>query len=281
MNRCSADSPADRRTRANVDPWQGSSHDLVQRFIDVLLVERRYSLYTCADYRTDLRRLDGWLQRFEACTLVSASDQHLIRYLGDWVRRRGSIRKLSRVLLSLRRFYEFLCESHVREDDPMLCPSIRRWDEQQRPRAARIRQQRESSLAVAERDRVMLALMIAGGLQASQLISLHLSDLHLEPGYVLVRGQPMPRKVFLSAELVKGLKQFVLEPRSALLRGRNVSHVFPACGGRALSAREFWHAFRRRAEGLRTSGRDAPDPPRSRATIAGQVSSQLSSPVTA
>jgi len=280
MNRCPTDLPAARQTRAPVDPWQGSSHDLVQRFIDVLIVQRRYSLYTCADYRADLRRLDGWLQRSEACTLASAGDQHLIRYLSDWVRRRGSTRKLSRVLLSLRRFYEFLCESHVRADNPMLSPSIRRWDEQQRPLTARIRQQRESSRAVAERDRVMLALMISGGLQASQVIALRLSDLHLEQGFMLVRDQPKPRKVLLSAELVEGLMQFLLEPRTTLLRGRDGSHVFPACGGREMRASEFWHAFRRRADGFRTSGR-LPDAPRSRATTAAHVSSQLSSPVTA
>jgi len=278
MNRRSADLPRDDRgTPMDADPWQGNSYDLVQRFIDVLLVERRYSLYTCADYRRDLRRLDCWLQYSEACTLASAGDQQLIRYLSEWVRRRGSTRKLSRVLLSLRRFYEFLCASHVREDNPMLSSNLLDWDEQQRPRTARLRQQRESSRAVAKRDRVMLALMIAGGLQASQLISLRLSDLHLERGYVLVQGPPAPRKVFLSAELIERLKNFLSEARGTLLKGREISQVFPACGGRELSAREFWHAFRRRADGFRASKSNAPGTPRSRASVAAQ----LSSPATA
>lgn len=240
-----------RRTRANLDPWLGQSDDLVRRFIDVLLVEHRYSLYTCASYRTDLHGLDRWLQRFEGCTVVTATDQQLIRYLSDWIRRHASLRKLPRVLLSLRRFYSFLLDSRARDDNPTLRPSIAHWYQQQRPRALTIRRQRESAKAVAERDRVMLALMIAGGLQAAQLITLRLSDLHLEQGCLSVRGQRTARNVPLSPTLIEILKQFLLDPRETLLKGRDSAHVFPSCGGRALTGREFWCAFRRRAEGFR------------------------------
>lgn len=227
------------------------SDDIILRFVDVLLLEQRYSLYTCVGYRTDLRSLDRWLQRFELCTLVTASDQQLIRYLSDWTSRRASLRKLPRVLLSLRRCYSFLCDSQARDDNPMLSPAIARWCEQQRPRSVTIRRQRESFQAVAERDRVMLTLMIAGGLQAAQLITLRLSDLHLARGYLSVRGQPLVRSVPLSPSLIGILRQFLLAARETLLRGRDSAHVFPSCGGRALTRREFWSAFRRRAESFR------------------------------
>ena len=264
---------ADHRTHSSADPWLGSSEDMVRRFIDVLLVERRYSLYTCADYRTDLLGLDRWLHLVEHCTLVTADDRQLIRYLTVWLGRRKSTRKLPRILLSLRRFYAFLCDSHVREDNPMLSANIGCWDEQQRPKTVRIRRQRESSQAIAERDRVMLALVIAGGLQASQLISLRMSDLCLEQGWVSISGNPATRRVRLSSELVDMLRQFVRDPRETLLRGRDSGHVFPACGGRALTGKEFWHAFRRRAEGLRAPTRREPKLSHGRA--GAQSSSQL------
>jgi integrase/recombinase XerD len=233
-----------------VDPWLGMSDDLVRRFVDVLLVEHRYSVYTCAGYRTDVRNLDRWLQRFESCTLVTATDAQLIRYLSDWTRRHASLRKLSRVLLSLRRFYSFLFDSHVRGDDPMRSPAIERWNEQRRPRSVTVLRQRESSRAVAERDRVMLALMIAGGLQAAQLIALRLSDLHLEEGHLSVRGEST-ETVSLSPTLIGMMRQFLLAPRETLLAGRDSAHVFPSCGGRMLTRREFWCAFRRRADSFR------------------------------
>ena len=157
----------------------------------------------------------------------------------------------------------------------MRSPSISHWDEQQRPKTVRIRRQRESSHAIAERDRVMLALVIAGGLQASQLTSLRMSDLCLEQGCVAIPGKPAARRVRLSPELVDMLKQFLLEPRETLLRGRESGHVFPACGGRALTGKEFWHAFRRRADGLRTPTASGTKLSHGRAASAGQASSQL------
>ncbi|WP_129782209.1 tyrosine-type recombinase/integrase [Peristeroidobacter soli] len=244
----------------NIDPWLGQSDDLVRRFTDVLLVENRYSIYTCADYRADLRGLDRWLQQFEGCTLASASDQQLHRYLSEWVSSRATARKVPRVLLSLRRFYSFLCDSHARDDNPMLHQSIAHWDEQRRPRATTIRRQRESARAVAARDRAMLALMISGGLRAAQLISLRLSDLHLEQGSLSVRGRRLVHSVSLSDTLVAMLKEFLVDPREVLLQGRDCVHVFPSCGGRALTGRAFWDAFRRRAEACRTlvTYREAP-----------------------
>lgn len=230
------------------DPWIDSSKDIVQRFVDVLLISEHYSLYTCTDYRAQLMNVDRWLQRCEGCSIVTADDEQLIRYLSDWIGRRTSMRKLPRVLLSLRRFYAFLCDTHARDDNPMMTSSIRRWDEQQRPRSVRLRRQRESSWAVQQRDRVMLALMIAGGLKPAQLIALELGDLHLDRGVISLGARPVAREMRISSELAEMLKRFLLAPRQTLLRGRDGTHVFPACGGRRLTAQEFWHAFRRRAE---------------------------------
>ncbi len=241
---------------ASVDPWLGSSKDIVQRFVDVLLVTQDFSLCTCADYRSHLLNLDRWLQRCEGCTLVTADDGQLIRYLTDWVGRHTSVRKLPRVLLSLRRFYAFLCDSHVRDDDPMLSPSISEWDAQQRPRSMTLRRQRESARAVQQRDRVMLALMLAAGLKPAQLISLELHDLRLDQGSILVGGQPDASEIHVSSEMIEMLQQFLLAPRQTLLQGRKSTHVFPACGGSKLTAQDFWHAFRRRAEGARAPMRN-------------------------
>lgn len=247
-----------RRTRAGTDPWLGMSDDIVRRFLDVLLIEHRYSLHTCAGYRTDVRNLDRWLQRFESCTLVTASGEQLIAYLSDWRRRYSSPRKLSRVLLSLRRFYSFLRDSHGRDDNPMHSTAVTRWCEQQRPGSVTIWRRHESDRAVAQRDRVMLALMIAGGLQAAQLIALRLSDLDLEHGFLSIRGPSATHSVPLDSILIGLLSQFLLAPRATLLGGHDSAHVFPSYGGRGLTQREFWSVLRKRTESFRAlAGRGA------------------------
>lgn len=245
-----------RQPRVYIDVWLGISDDVVRRFLDVLVVDYGYSPHTCVEYRAILRDLDRWLQRFERCTLVTADDEQVIRYLSGWVRRRDSLRRLSRVLLGMRRFYAFLCDSRARDDNPMLSPSIAWWYEAQRPKTATMQLQRESRQAVVERDRVMLALMIATGLHAAQLLALRMSDLHLEQGYLSVRGRSVRRSVPLGPALIEILERFLRHSRGTLLKGRDSAHVFPSSAGRALTRREFWGAFRRGA--VLADGRGSP-----------------------
>lgn len=246
-----ATSPSSAVARASSDHWFGLSDDIVRRFVDILLVEHRYSIYTCAGYRTDLRALDRWLQQFECCTIVTARDAQLLRYLSYRARRRVGAHKLPRVLLSMRRFYAFLRAGCFRDDDPMQCRSVVAWRERHRPRATTIQRQRESSRAIAERDRAMLALLIAGDFKTEQLIALQLSDLHLDLGYLSVRGEQTAHEVLLSANIAALLSRFLDGARVKLLKGRDSIHVFPSHGGRALTQREFWSAFRRRSDGIR------------------------------
>jgi integrase/recombinase XerD len=229
------------------DPWFGSSADVVGRFIDVMLVQRRLSLTTCAHYRGTLLRLDRWLQRFEHCTLVTADENQLARYLASWARRRTSLGRLSRVLLSMRRFYAYLCDSHARNDNPMLSSIVTRWHQRQRPKTATKRLQRESRQAATERDRVMLALMIATELHVPQLLALRMTDLHLERGHLSLRDQDGTVSVPLSPALVGMLQRFVHGSRGALLKGRESAHVFPSTAGRAMTEQEFWRACHREA----------------------------------
>jgi integrase/recombinase XerD len=202
---------------------------------------------TCAQYRAILLGLDRWLQRCELCTLVTADDRQLIRYLASWARGRKSLRRLSRVMLGLRRFYAYLCNSHVRNDNPMLSQVVDRWHHRQRPKTSAKVLQRESRQATTERDRAMLALMIATKLHVTQLIGLRMADLHMEDGYLSLRGQRTVHPVALSPALVAILRRFLLGFRPTLLKGRESAHVFPSIEGRTMTNQEFWRAFRREA----------------------------------
>ncbi|HEY6642734.1 tyrosine-type recombinase/integrase [Povalibacter sp.] len=240
-----------RGLREQADAWVGMTDDVLRRFVDVLVVERRHSALTGAAHRSELRKLNVWMQCTERCTLVTADEQQLIRYLSDWIRVRAASPKLSRVLLSMRRFYGFLCDSRVRDDNPMLSPAMVRWCEAQRPKETTIRRQRESRQVVAERDRAMLALMVTSGMEARQLIALRVGDLHLDQGYLSVRDQRCTRRMSLSPPLIDLLMRFLTEHRNALLRGHSCAHVFPSIGGRALTRSEFWRALRGRSRNSR------------------------------
>jgi site-specific recombinase XerD len=114
-------------TRLNAihgDPWDGVSHDVISRFLDVLTTEHALARKTRVAYRADLHKLDGWMQLTRRCTAVAASSDDLDAYFAQQLLTNCSQWAIKRARNSARRFYGFLRDCHYREDDPMDRPEI-------------------------------------------------------------------------------------------------------------------------------------------------------------
>lgn len=101
-----------------VDPWQGLSKDLIERFIDVKRLEHSLTRTARRGYRADLMGLDRWMQRTLGRTLVTATSADLRSYVGQRIEGRLERRLLERLLASLAEFYRHIRESGCRDDDP-------------------------------------------------------------------------------------------------------------------------------------------------------------------
>jgi len=103
----------------NSDPWQGISHDVISRFLEVLMTEHALSRKTRVAYRVDLHKLDCWMQLTRRRTAIAATSEDLNDYFAQQLSARHSSWTLKRARNSARRFYAFLRECHYRDDDPM------------------------------------------------------------------------------------------------------------------------------------------------------------------
>lgn len=103
-----------------VDPWVGISHDAIARFLDVLLIERGLGRKALTAYRVDLHKLDCWMKRVHGRSAIAARTEELQQYFAEQGAACCSLSARKRARTSARRFYEFLRESHFREDDPMV-----------------------------------------------------------------------------------------------------------------------------------------------------------------
>ena len=89
----------------------------LERFTTALWLERGLSDNTCQAYRRDVEGLDRWLSEHKHSTALSADESDVQAYLGVRLAGGSSHRSISRLLSSLRSFYQYL----VREGD--LSPS--------------------------------------------------------------------------------------------------------------------------------------------------------------
>ena len=85
----------------------------LDRFVTALWLERGLSDNTCHAYRRDVQGLDRWLSEQRKSDALAASESDIQAYLGARLAEGSSHRSISRLLSSLRSFYQYL----VREGD--------------------------------------------------------------------------------------------------------------------------------------------------------------------
>jgi len=102
----------------------------------------------------------------------------------------------------------------------------------------------------------MLELLYAAGLRVSELLSLRVTDINLEAGFVKVLGKGNRERVVpIGARARDTLHGYLQTVRPQLLKGRASLYLFVARQGRPLSRQGFWKLLKAYAlqAGLRTN----------------------------
>lgn len=113
-----------RLNMSNSDPWEGVSHDVISRFLDVLLTEHAFARKTRIAYGVDLHKLDSWMQQTRRRSAITANSEDLHDYFAWQLPATCSMWTIKRARNSARRFYGFLRDCHYRDDDPMARPAV-------------------------------------------------------------------------------------------------------------------------------------------------------------
>jgi integrase/recombinase XerD len=96
------------------------------------------------------------------------------------------------------------------------------------------------------RDAAMMEVLYATGLRVSELLRLHLGDLHLDAGYVRCWGKGSKERVVpLGGQAEAMLHRYLAEGRPGLLGGRRTDTLFVNSRGGPLSRQGFWKLIRR------------------------------------
>ncbi len=168
------------------DPW-------IERYLDSLEYERRYSPHTLLNYRRDLVSLYAYFQA-TAISDWSALDSHHLREWVSQLHRKGLAgRSVQRHLSAARSFLQFLVrEKHIPHNpgrglrapkSPHKLPAVLDVDQVNSLLSGK------ESTPVAQRDQAMMELLYSSGLRLAELVSLNQHDIDLEEGIVTVTGK--------------------------------------------------------------------------------------------
>ena len=230
-----------------------ADNTLLDEFCDALWLEDGLSRNTLDSYRRDLKQFQAWLEKMHGRDLLTATHGDLLGYLGFKVAGKAKATSTSRLLSSLKRFYQHALRQNKIAADPSL-----NIDAPKLPRGlpkTLTEEDVEKLLASPDvedplglRDRTMLEVLYASGLRVSELVTLKAAQVSQDMGVVRIMGKgSKERLVPLGEEALSWVKRYLKEARPQILGRRSSDALFVTARAAGMTRQSFWHLLKRHA----------------------------------
>lgn len=220
--------------------------ELVDQFIDYLLVEKGLAENTLDAYRHDLSLYMQFLVKNEIVCIQDTKRTDIISFLIEQRENGKATSTIARNIASIRTFYQFLLRDKYIEIDPsqnLDSPKL----EKHLPRVLSVEQVDyllslpDTKIMLGIRDKAMLELLYATGIRVSELVSLKIEDLNLSMGFVKCLGKGSKERIIpVGSQAVEALKLYLEESYPLLKKSYSNNWLFLNRHGRGLTRQGFW-----------------------------------------
>ncbi|MFQ5444300.1 MAG: tyrosine-type recombinase/integrase, partial [Nitrospinales bacterium] len=99
------------------------------------------------------------------------------------------------------------------------------------------------------RDKAMLEMLYAAGLRVSELVSLGMSNVNMEVGYIRTFGKGSKERMVPIGEVARtAVEDYLVKSRPMILKGRQVGELFVTRRGANMTRQGFWKIIKRYAQ---------------------------------
>ena len=227
---------------------------ILSDYADYLRIDLRLSSNTVDAYKRGCGDFLNYVNsRTESLASITASD--ITSYISD--RQTAdpedvlSSRTISRILSSLRSFFNYLVTEKIRDDNPAKSVDMPKLDKKL-PEVLSI-EDVDKFLALIDieqpaglRDRALFELIYSCGLRVSEAVTLSFGSLFLKEGLVRVRGKgEKDRFIPLGGEVTYWLERYIDEGRPAMVKKSDTGGMlFLNYRGQPLTRKGMWKRFR-------------------------------------
>jgi len=232
-----------------------SSRDqqVLTQYLTYLKVERGLALNTLQAYQRDLHQLQTFLLKREQ-DLLRAEANDLFLFVLQLKAQTKAPRTIARVTASLRGFYAFLVNEGLRTDDPttyLNSPKLGQPLPKMLSEATmeKLLAEPGQMTELTIRNQAMVELLYSSGLRVSELLSLNLTDVSLDVGYVRCLGKGNKERIVpLGDPACQALEHYLNTARPRLAHGNTTKILFLNARGHQMTRQGFWQILRRVAK---------------------------------
>ncbi len=237
---------------------------LLDEFLNYLLVERGLSKNTISSYGSDLFSFLNYLKSNGVTGIEKIKRDDITQYLLHLNDKGLSGNSVSRALVAIKMFYKFLAQERFIKNDvagilesPKLIrplPNVLNITE-----VTRLLQAPDTRGWMGIRDKAALELMYATGMRVSEMVELGTATLNLDVGFIKCKGKgDKERMVPIGSEARKAVSRYMDKVRPSLLKDKNDNHLFLTRLGKKVSRQSFWKMMKKYAKMARIRKEIAP-----------------------
>ena len=219
--------------------------DLVRAYENYLTKVKQASANTVSSYMRDIRQFAQWLNTYEECDVIDATQQNISDYLSHLENEGRKGATLSRCLASIKNFYAYVVSTGFLEQTPVFEIHVDRGEK----KAPQILTSKEVELLLSQpvcvdakgyRDKAMLEVMYATGIRVTELISLDVSDVNLDLGIIKCSGARKTRAIPLYPAALRALSAYLNNIRAGMVLDNEELALFVNVSGVRMSRQGFW-----------------------------------------
>ncbi len=224
----------------------------IDNFLNYISVEKGLSQNTLSAYSQDLKRFFAFLEKRRIGVLDKINRNEITLFM-EAMRAASaggvpplSFRSITRILSTIRTFFKFLSMEGIVHHDPF-AHIISPKQALRLPKALSILEVTallnlpKGETPTGIRDDTMIELLYATGLRVSELISLPMSAINMEAGFLIASGKgDKERIVPMSEQALAKIKNYLLTSRPRLLKKKNCTTLFISQQGAGMSRQCFW-----------------------------------------
>jgi integrase/recombinase XerD len=228
--------------------------DLIEEFLNYLVVERGLSDNTISAYRGDLYKYADFIESNKKRLHLNEVERNDIR---DYMifQKDGSLssNSISRSLVAIKVLHRFLLrEKYIKEDITSVLDSPKLWkhlpDTLSLSEVEEIIKRPNVRTRLGLRDKAVLELMYATGLRVSELVNLIVDNVNLEVGFLRCTGKGNKERIVpVGKQAQDAIRRYLLRSRTRLKRTGSPDNLFLSRLGKKISRQGFWKMIKKYA----------------------------------
>ncbi len=238
--------------------------DRIDPFLDYLAVECGLADNTLAAYQRDLWKFAEFLEAKGVTDLAKVTPDTVVRFMRAEKDLGLSVNSIARYLAAIKMWFRFLfMEGALSKDAVSVLDSPRLWrkiPEALSPReVSRLLRAPDPKTPLGLRDRALLEVLYATGARVSEVTNLDLGGVNLDYRFLRCIGKgDKERIVPLGRKAVDAVRDYIVNVRPKLLRGRESPRLFLSRFGKPLDRHQVWRLVKRYADKARIRKKVSP-----------------------